>query len=106
MAKTINTPGPWEAKFDEGEGTWRVRQKGTARRVAGASIERTVAEGFRFRPDAVQAAAAPELADALQALLQDYQQLSDSGDAGNLNLENSEVGLQAYAALRKAGRSA
>lgn len=39
------------------------------------------------------------LCDALQLLFDDYKELADSGDAGNWKLEETDVGMEAIAAL-------
>ena len=63
MAAQFATPGPWEVKKDDDQ--FRIRQKGTVRRIAGGTIERPVGEGFNYKLDAQLAACAPELRDLL-----------------------------------------
>lgn len=63
MTAQFATPGPWEVKKDDDQ--FRIRQKGTVRRIAGGTVERPVGEGFNYKLDAQLAACAPELRDAL-----------------------------------------
>jgi len=64
MAAQYATPGPWEVKKDDEQ--FRIRQKGTVKRIAGGTIERPVAEGFNYKLDAVLAASAPDLLNDLE----------------------------------------
>lgn len=76
MSAQYATSGPWEVKKDDDQ--WRIRQKGTVRRVAGGTIERPVGEGFNYKLDAQLAASAPDLRDDLREaakLLRHYEQL-------------------------------
>lgn len=76
MTAQFATPGPWEIKKD-GE-QFRIRQKGTVRRIAGGTVERPVGEGFNYKLDAVLAASAPELLSDLEeatATLRRYELL-------------------------------
>lgn len=63
MAAQYATPGPWEVKKDDDQ--FRIRQKGTVKRIAGGTIERPVGEGFNYKLDAQLAATAPDLLDDL-----------------------------------------
>jgi hypothetical protein len=47
-------------------------------------------------------ASAPELLEALTVLYADYKALADSGDAGNWQLEDTDSGKQALAAIARA----
>lgn len=101
MSKQPNgSPGPWEA-VNEGDGEFRVRVKGSVKKHPGFQRERTVAEGFHCRKDAVLAASAPDLALALRALLDDYVALHDSGDAGCVLSEDAPVRRAAEALLKR-----
>lgn len=62
------TPGPWEHKKD-GDGEWRVRQKGSVKKVLGGTTERPVCEVVNTIADARLIAAAPDLLEALEALV-------------------------------------
>lgn len=103
MAAQYATPGPWQVVKDDDQ--WRLRQKGAVRRIPGGTVERPVAEGFNYRLDAVLAGSAPELRDALKDLLSDYLELDDSGDAGNLRIRESAVGVKAINLLERLGVS-
>ena len=101
MSKTsIGSPALWEA-VNEGDGEFRVRVKGSVKKVPGFQQERTVAGGFDNRKDAVLAACAPALALSLRALLDDYVALHDSGDAGRPLPEDAPVRLAAEALLKR-----
>lgn len=64
------TPGPWEHKKD-GDGEWRVRQKGSVKKVFGGTTERPVCEVVNTIADARLIAAAPDLLEALENLYRD-----------------------------------
>ena len=64
------TPGPWEHKKD-GDGEWRVRQKGSVKKVLGGTTERPVCEVVNTIADARLIAAAPDLLEALENLYRD-----------------------------------
>lgn len=100
MAKPTQTPGPWAAVSD-GDGDYRVRAKNSVRMGDGFQVERTVAEAFRFRKDAVLAASAPDLALTLRALLDGYVSLHNSGDAGCVLSEDDPVRLAAESLLKR-----
>lgn len=101
MSKAPNSsPGPWEA-VNEGDGEFRVRVKGSVKKHPGFQQERTVAEGFHCRKDAVLAASAPELALVLRALLDDYVALHESGDAGCVLPEDAVPRMAAEALLKR-----
>ena len=65
------TPGPWEHKKD-GDGEWRVRQKGSVKKVFGGTTERPVCEVVNTIADARLIAAAPDLLEALENLLKAF----------------------------------
>ena len=68
MTAEFTTAGPWEVKKDDGQ--FRIRQKGTVKRIAGGTLERPVGEGFNYRLDAILASCAPDLRDALEEAAQ------------------------------------
>lgn len=83
MAAQYATPGPWEVKKDDDQ--FRIRQKGTVRRIAGGTLERAVGEGFNFKLDAVLAASAPDLLDDLDVAaetLRHYEALHRAKNTG------------------------
>lgn len=89
------TPGPWEHKKD-GDGEWRVRQKGSVKKVLGGTTERPVCEVVNTIADARLIAAAPDLLEALEQMIDEY------GTAGDGWPRNNKVLRDARAAILKA----
>jgi len=92
------TPGPWQVTRDGDQ--WRIRQKGTVRRIAGGTLERPVGEGFNYRLDAVMAAEAPNLVKALESCV-DWLDWLDDPRSG-LGDNHKKVIKRARAAIAKA----
>lgn len=102
MSKNAHTPGPW--KWDED--FYGLYSENGREPV----LQWEPYEGMRleFHKEGKRdanghlLAAAPDLLEALQELFDDYKQLTDSGDAGNWGVENTDAGKKAIAALAKA----
>lgn len=75
MAAQYATPGPWQVTKDDDQ--WRIRRKGTVRRVNGGTLEHPVGEGFNYKLDAVLAAEAPNLLKALESCVSWLEWLND-----------------------------
>ena len=99
------TKTPWAACFMEYQGVAETYHIAGAKHGSNKPIvysTHTMPE-TELRANAVLIAAAPLLAEALNALYEDYKGLADSGDAGFWKLEDLPVGKQAIAALLAAG---
>lgn len=95
-----HTPGPWEHKKDGDE--WRIRQKGSVKKVFGGTTERPVCEVVNSLADARLIAAAPELLEALSGMLERYTELVNCGDCGNWDAEQEKEVVASRAAIAKA----
>lgn len=106
MTAQYATPGPWEVKKDGEE--FRLRQKGTVKRIAGGTIERPVAEGFKYKLDACLAASAPELLRDLEeaaATLRRYEALHRAKNTEESTAKaevNAEIALRFESTIAKA----
>ncbi len=97
-----HTPGPWEiARYKNYEG-FSVWAKGF-----GCIAERwwPPEEKDVIEANAQLIAAAPDLADALEATLNRYVDFVNSGDGGSWDPETEDHVKQARAALKRAGRA-
>ena len=89
------TPGPWEHKKD-GDGEWRVRQKGSVKKVLGGTTERPVCEVVNTIADARLIAAAPDLLEALSELYECFDELNHP------QWDKSPTQIKAMIAINKA----
>lgn len=106
MEAQYATPGPWEVKKDDDQ--FRIRQKGTVRRIAGGTLERPVAEGFNYKLDAQLAATAPDLLDDLEeaaATLRRYETLHRAKNTEESTIKadvNADLAARFEATIAKA----
>jgi hypothetical protein len=94
-----HTPGPWSFYDDS--------NNGKTNRVEIVAIGKTVARIYHSvpaedLPNARLIAAAPELLEALNAMINHYTSLINSGDAGNWDPEEESEVIAARAAIAKA----
>ncbi len=97
-----HTPGPWEVKKDDD--SWRIRQKGSVKRRLGFTVERPVGEGFLSKEDALLAAAAPDLLEALQSAVADLFYQIESKHGAKVASEYPSI-VEGKAAIAKATKS-
>ena len=64
-----HTPGPWEVEEDDFYESSYIRQKAATRRLPGVVVECRICENVDNDDDARLIAAAPELLEACQALM-------------------------------------
>ncbi|UYM55267.1 hypothetical protein [Leclercia adecarboxylata] len=91
MQKFKGTPGPWESKTIHGD--LKVIQKGSYEKLAPGMVSYCCVTELENKHDAKLIAAAPELLEALQKMVESYQ--------FEASIDNPAL-LQARAAIAKA----
>lgn len=101
---TKHTPGPWTYTPQPVESngfyiqTFDMSHRNTFIGEAGGGLQ-TPQE---IKANAKLIAAAPDLLEALEALMEEYENIGNTGDCGYFAADQQEVYIKAMAAIRKA----
>lgn len=110
MSEAKHTPGPWEwwdhlsgrpKGYDLAELFAAVPRRRILKLYGGAGLD-ALGKDPEQRANAHLIAAAPDLLEALEALVKNHCALVDSGDCGNWNPTDEREVIDALAAIAKA----